>query len=91
MVLKRPLTSSEAQKPYSLQTLMHHLIFFTSQMDMDLPLVEEKSIMQPEHCFKHVRFNQKKSQVQECVLSANEANFGYGMVIHGICCLYNPI
>jgi hypothetical protein len=36
MVLK--LVLSQAQKPDSLQTLMHHLIFFTSQMDMDIPL-----------------------------------------------------
>ena len=40
MVLK--LVLSQAQKPDFLQTLMHHLTFFTSQMDKDIPLRGEE-------------------------------------------------
>jgi hypothetical protein len=40
MVLK--LVLSQAQKPDSLQTLIHHLTFFTSQMDTDIPLRGEE-------------------------------------------------
>jgi hypothetical protein len=40
MVLK--LVLSQAQKPCSLQTLMHHLISFISQLDMDIPPRGEK-------------------------------------------------
>jgi hypothetical protein len=44
MVLK--LALSQAQKPESLQTLMHHLTFLTflSQMDTDIPLRGEEYI-----------------------------------------------
>jgi hypothetical protein len=33
---------SQAQKRDSLQTMMHHLIFFTNQLDMDIPLRREE-------------------------------------------------
>jgi len=37
-LMELKLVLSRAQKPDSLQRLMHHLIFYTSQMDMDIPL-----------------------------------------------------